>query len=336
MTVQVVCLGAVNLDLIYQVAELAPFLEAALHLKPGGEAALDGAAERRLQDVLTRYGRLLTKSGGGQAANTAFALARMGITAALVGRVGQDADGAFLKESLAGVNLEHLREEGESGRAYVLVDASGERTIFVAPNTNDELREADISWEILEQAGFVHFTSFVGEGPLGVQAAIARRITGNGREGGEGGAGQGPGTWLSLDPGELYARRGRAALADLLGYIETLLLTEEEWLLLGGQMECHPDWAPPLVLIKRGALGARLLMKGYYQDFPADSPERLVDTLGAGDVFAAGYLAGRALGRKLITSVRLAIKTAAFSLKGTGREHYPDEAFLKGQLSRLR
>ncbi len=86
MSVQVVCLGAVNLDLIYQVVELAPFLEVAPYLKPGGEAALDGAAERRLQDILARHGQLLTKSGGGQAANTAFALARMGIPASGVSK----------------------------------------------------------------------------------------------------------------------------------------------------------------------------------------------------------------------------------------------------------
>jgi ribokinase len=248
----------------------------------------------------------------------------MGIPAALVGRVGQDEEGAFLKDGLAGVNLEYLKEEGASGRAYVLVEPGGERTIFVAPNTNDELAESDVPWEALGRAPFLHLTSFVGDGPLEVQKDAARRLK------------QFERVAISLDPGELYARRGRAALGTMLAEVETLILTEPEWLLLEGHMECHPDWASDFVLIKQGAQGARLLMKDYYQDFPADSPERLVDTLGAGDVFAAGYLAGRALGRKLITSVHLAIKAAAYSLRGTGREHYPDQAFLKGQLARLR
>ncbi len=324
MTVQIICLGAINLDLIYQVEDLAPFRELLPGLRAGGEAALDDGREKRLKELLGRHGRLLARSGGGQAANTAFALARLGIPAALVGRVGQDADGAFLKESLPGVNLMHLVQAGESGRAYVLVDPGGERTIFVAPNTNDELREEDIPLEEMKKADFVHFTSFAGDKPLTVQERVAARLK------------ESDGPVITLDPGELYARRGREALADLLGCIETLLVTETEWLLLGGHMECHPDWAPPCVLIKRGAKGARLLLEGYYQDLPARVPEKLADTLGAGDVFAAGYLAGRALGLKPARAVLLAIQAAACSLQGTGREAYPDEAFLKKQLARLR
>lgn len=324
MSVPVVCFGAVNLDLIYRVEDLGPFLELAPLVIAGGETALDAGQEERLRELLARQARLVARSGGGQAANTAFALARLGIPAALIGRVGQDADGTFLKEGLKRVNLEHLKEEGVSGRAYVLVEAGGERTIFVAPNTNDELREEDIPWELLKKANFVHFTSFVGDGPLRVQEKAAQSLR------------PGEGKAVSLDPGELYARRGHEKLKGLLECIETLVLTEAEWLLLGGHMDCHPAWAPPYVLIKRGARGARLLMEGYFQDFPADLPDKLVDTLGAGDVFAAGYLAGRALGRRLVTSIRLAIKAATYSLKGAGREHYPNEKFLQEQLAKMR
>lgn len=324
MTVRVVCLGAVNLDLIYRVEDLRPFLELSPHLKAGGEVALDEPAERRLKELLSRHGRLLAQSGGGQAANTAFALARMGIPTALLGRVGRDDDGIFLKKSLQGVNLEHLVQEGQSGRAYVLVDPNGERTILVAPNTNDDLKLEDIPLGVMSRADFVHFTSFVGDGPLQVQGRVAAKLK------------ERDGPRITLDPGELYARRSRQALENLLRHIETLFVTEAEWLLLGGHMECHPEWAPPYVLIKRGAQGARLLMEGYYQDFPAEVPEKLVDTLGAGDVFAAGYLAGRALGLKPAQAVLLAGRAAAFSLQGTGREAYPDEDFLQRQLARLK
>uniref|UniRef100_A0A7C3SKA1 Carbohydrate kinase family protein n=1 Tax=Desulfobacca acetoxidans TaxID=60893 RepID=A0A7C3SKA1_9BACT len=324
MTVQVVCLGAINLDLIYRVENPSPFLALSPHLRVGGEAAVDRATEKLLQESLKLHGHLLAKSGGGQAANTAFALARMGIPTALVGRVGQDADGRFLKQSLSGVNLEHLVQAGESGRAYVLVDPQGERTIFVAPNTNDELEEDDIPLEIMHNAQFVHLTSFAGEGPLRVQQQVAAKLR------------ETDGPIITLDPGELYARRGRNALGDLLRQVETLLVTEAEWRLLGGPMDCHPDWAPPFVLIKRGARGVRLLLEGGYQDFPADRLGALANTLGAGDVFAAGYLAGRILGLNPAKAVILAGKAAAHSLQGTGREAYPDENFLRTNLAPLR
>ena len=168
--------------------------------------------------------------GGGQAANTAYALARLGVPVALVGRLGADPDGDFLKDSLTGVNLDYVVQEGESGRAYILLDPEGERTILVAPNTNDDLREKDLPWEALAQARFLHLTSFVGDGPFELQRQLATRWHGGPR--------------LTFDPGELYARRGRAALEDLLDNVETLLVTEAEWALLGGEMQAPSRLGP--------------------------------------------------------------------------------------------
>ncbi|MDD2901028.1 MAG: carbohydrate kinase family protein [Syntrophales bacterium] len=322
MMPQIVCLGALNLDLLYRVDNLAPFLEVWPALPPGGEMALSPPEESRLLSLLSRYGRSLGRRGGGQAANTAYALAQMGLNAAFLGRVGADADGAFLKESLAGVNLDYLVESGASGRAYILLDPAGKRTILAAPHTNDALTLADIPLEALAEAAFLYLTSFVGDGPLAVQMEIASRL--------------GDALRITLDPGELYARRGHAALEGIIDHLDTLLVTEQEWELLGGQPQVHPLWAPPVVVIKRGARGARLLTPPRYLDFPVELVPRPVDILAAGDVFAAGYLAGRFSGLHLNLAVRLANRAAVVSLDGDGRENYPDAAFLEQQLDQLK
>ena len=241
--------------------------------------------------------------------------------AARIGRVGADEDGAFLREGLEGVNLDYLVEAGVSGRAYVLVDPEGERTILVAPNTNDALREADIPREAPASTQYLHLTSFVGPGTLRLQNKLARRLYGT--------------ALISLDPGELYARRGRESIEDLLDCTDILMVTERELGLLGGDPASYPDWGPPLILIKRGAQGARMVTPVGIYDFPADTPARLVDTLGAGDVFAAGFLAGRLNGLNLPNAMRLAVRAAAHSLAGAGREHYPDRGFLETQLADL-
>ena len=190
MQPQVFCLGSINVDLIYQVDDLAGFLQNwGTGLTRGGEEALSREAEARLAGLAGPFGRPSGRFGGGQAANTAYALARLGFPVALVGRLGADEAGIFIRESLAGVNLDYVVQAGESGRAYILVDPEGERTILVAPNTNDELRESDLPWEALQQARFIHLTSFVGDGPLAVQRQIARRLQGGPR--------------LTFDPGEL-------------------------------------------------------------------------------------------------------------------------------------
>ncbi len=323
MQPQVFCLGSINVDLVYQVDDLAGFLRNwGTGLTRGGEEALSGDNEARLRDLLGRFGRPSGRFGGGQAANTAYALARLGFPAALVGRLGADDDGIFIRESLGSVNLDYVVQAGASGRAYILVDPEGERTILVAPNTNDELRESDLPWGELKQARFLHLTSFAGDGPLTVQVQIPRRLEGGPR--------------LTFDPGELYARRGRGALEELLDNVETLMVNEAEWALLGGGLQSHPVWAPPIILIKRGPLGARLLTPVRYLDIPASFEGQPVDTLGAGDVFAAGYLAGLLIGLNLPQAVRLAEYTAAYKLGGAGREGYPDKRVLERIIARLR
>ena len=258
MSSPVICLGAINLDLKFQVEDLEGFLKDwGTGLARGGEEAVSRAQEARLNELLARYGRPAGRFGGGMAANTAYALACLGIPVALVGRVGRDADGEFLKESLAGVDLSHVVTQGESGRAYILADREGERTILVAPNTNDDLKARDIPWQALEGATFLHLTAFVGDGPLAVQRSIAGGVPDRVRPQ--------PGPGRTLRP----AGAGRP-LKTILDHLETLLVTETEWGLLGGEPKVHPAWAPPVVLIKRGPRGARLLTPLRYLDFPVE------------------------------------------------------------------
>jgi sugar/nucleoside kinase (ribokinase family) len=318
----ILCLGAINVDLKFQVDDLEEFLRHwGTGLTRGGEAAVSPEEEARLTALLARYGRPAGRDGGGMAANTAYALACLGFPAGLVGRVGADADGAFLRAGLTGVDLTHVVTQGESGRAYILTDPEGERTILVAPNTNDDLKEADLPWEALAAAPYLHLTGLAGSGPLMVQRTIAARVPEQVR--------------LSLDPGEISARLGWRALEDILDHLETLLVTEAEWRWLGGDPKAHPDWAPPLVIIKRGDKGARLLTPPRYLDFPVELGGDVVDTLGAGDVFAAGYLAGRLSGLHLNACVRLGNRAAAVSLRGAGRDSYPDRTFLERQVQML-
>ena len=133
----IICLGPVNVELHYCVPDLTPFLDKWPDLHPWGEVAVPPEAEAGLQDRLHRHATPAGRAAGGRAANTAWALARMGLDAALAGRMGEDEDGAFLKESLAGVNLDYLMQAGQSGRTYILADPEGARAILTAPHTND-------------------------------------------------------------------------------------------------------------------------------------------------------------------------------------------------------
>ncbi len=107
-------------------------------------------------------------------------------------------------------------------------------------------------------------------------------------------------------------------------------MTETEWAWLGGEMQRHPDWAPPIILIKRAPGGRGCSPRCAIWTSPRIFRGSPVDTLGAGDVFAAGYLAGLLIGLNLPQAVRLAEHCAAYKLGGAGREGSPIKGCWKG------
>ena len=117
MTPDVVVVGSVNLDLRIEVDELP----------------------RRGQTVLAGDP---SRFSGGKGANQAVALARLGHQVGLVGAVGDDADGDWLRGGLdrEGVDSTHLRSVGDSsGLAFVFVSPDGENSIVVSPGANARL-----------------------------------------------------------------------------------------------------------------------------------------------------------------------------------------------------
>src|SRR5260370_6452517 len=118
----VLVVGSVNADLVVTVAR-----------RPGaGETVL---------------GSDLATLPGGKGANQAVAAARLGARVALVGRVGTDSFGPFLREGLdrAGVGTRHLLAvPGPSGVALITVDPAGDNSIIVSPGANARLDEAGV------------------------------------------------------------------------------------------------------------------------------------------------------------------------------------------------
>jgi sugar/nucleoside kinase (ribokinase family) len=97
---------------------------------------------------------------GGNAANTAASLAKLGLPVQLVGAVGDDNFGAFLAEALArvGVDTRPVRRDPDAPTAtsLVLVHADGERSFLHAPGASTTMEAADVRWELLTDARFFH------------------------------------------------------------------------------------------------------------------------------------------------------------------------------------
>jgi ribokinase len=173
----------------------------------------------------------------------------------------------------------------------------------------DELK--DISW--------IHLSSFIGEPPFEAQKALLNWIDASMR--------------VSLDPGEIYARKGLDKIRPLIERSHILFLTEKEIRMLThcdlfDGAKSLMEMGPSILVCKKGSKGSHVFSKEKDFGVPA-IPVEVVDNTGAGDVYNAGFIAGLFLGKSLEESALFATKVAANSVTGYGRDRYPTEEDLK-------
>ena len=301
--------GALNLDLIYRLPDGFP-LWGELPAR-GSEEALSEALRAQLDEALATVE--CHRSGGGQAANVVYALRRLGFAAAMLGRVGEDDDGSYLCDELGRDATRYVAHQGQTGRVYVLLDEGGERRNLVWPAANDQFSPADLPRR-LPNARVAYFTSFVGQEPLQAQLELLRRLPTN--------------VDVAFDPGELYARRGVKRFMPLLRRTTYLFATETELELMCGvhleeAISFMLNVGVGLVVCKMGVRGARLIARRGEMYVPP-SPVEVGDGTGAGDLFAAGFLAAVLRGLDLEAAGHLAAWAAAQGIGGFGRSAYPD------------
>ena len=319
----VIGIGALNLDLMYEVADLAALQKEGWPLQAGRETSLPVQEFQRLLEALAQQGTLRFRSGGGSAANTVAALARMGFQTGFAGRVGADEEGAFILSEMHGVDLAQVRRGGRSGVCLVVLDGQRDRALVVQPHTNNDLSLADINIPSLSESRFLHLSAFVGDAPFAVQKRIMQLLPPHVQ------------VRVSLDPGELYAQRGMHAILPLIKRASILLATAQEICALTNsddyQAGCKElaSQGPEIVVCKRGKDGAYLFSQAGEAEFLPKEETPVVDNTGAGDVYNAGFLAGLILGRPLHDCLVFAHKVAAKSIGGYGRKRYPDAGDIK-------
>jgi len=317
----VIGIGALNLDLMYEVPDLAALRKQGWPLHAGRETSLARGEFKALLKAVEGQGALRFRSGGGSAANAIVALARMGFQTGFVGRVGADDEGAFILSEMKGVDLAQVKAGEASGICLVVLDRRRDRALVVQPNANDNLAFEDLNIPYLAETRYLHLSAFVGEGPFAAQRRLMEVLP--------------AAVQVSLDPGELYAQRGRKAILPLIERSSILFATEHEICFLMGTSDYRAgckeiaSLGPDTVVCKRGEQGAYLFSRQEEAEFRPQGETKVVDNTGAGDVYNAGFLAGLLLQRPLTACLALAHALAAKSLGGYGRQRYPDAADLK-------
>jgi ribokinase len=265
-------LGDLLLDVIVRLEE---------PLQPGTDAA-----------ALTRTG------SGGQAANVAAWAASLGAEARFVGKRGDDPAASLAASELARLGVEVLGPValGRNGVVVSIVGPRGERSMAsdrgVAPSLSVE--ELDPVW--FDGATHLHLSGYsLMSMPIDGAAVGAARLV------------RADGGSLSVDLAStsVIERFGAERLRESLAALapEIVFANEEELETIGSEALPDATWA-----IKRGAAGCAIVQGAERREFPAVSTT-VVDTTGAGDAFAAGYLVG---------GVELALETAARAVAALG------------------
>jgi sugar/nucleoside kinase (ribokinase family) len=233
-----------------------------------------------------------TRTGaGGQAANVAAWAAALGAEARFVGKRGDDPAASLASGELSrlGVTVFGPVALGRNGIVVSIVGKEGERAMAsdrgVAPTLSaDELEPA---W--FEGATHLHLSGYsLMSSPIDGAASRAAALVR---------AGDGT-VSVDLASRRVIADFGPERLRRVLGELgpELVFANEEERAELGPEAAVDATW-----VLKRGAAGAAVDRDGQKSEFSA-VPAEVVDTTGAGDAFAAGYLVG---------GVELALETAA-------------------------
>ncbi len=226
------------------------------------------------------------------------------------GAVGRDPVGDEFASLMgaAGVRTSLVRKASPTGTSVILVTPDGERTMNTFLGACREFGPDDLDLDLLEKSGILYLTGYLwdteNQRRAAEKAAATARATG-GR------------IRVAFDLADPFAveRSGDLFRAWIPGNVDILFGNRRELALLTGG-DCDDDCVEaaagtaPIVVMKTGADGCLVSWKGRVAAVPA-ATTTLVDTTGAGDAFAAGFLYGLLAAAEPVASARLANALAA-------------------------
>ncbi len=302
--VDVLAIGNALVDVI--TASTPEFLEA--QGIPKGGMRLIGADEAEALYAAMGPGREVS---GGSAANTVAAVAALGGSPGFVGRVADDQLGEVFAHdiSAAGVAFTTAPATGASptGRCLIAVTPDGERSMSTFLGAAQELSEADLDAASVEAAQILYLEGYLWDPPA-PRAAMRKAIA----------VARAKGRKVALTLSDVFCVNGhRADFKELLaGHVDLMFGNEHEVCALYETKSLDAAMAELakhacIAVVTRSSEGAVVLEGGRRHVIEGEKVANVVDTTGAGDMFAGGFMAGLVQGRPLDVCARIGNMAAA-------------------------
>lgn len=276
-------IGNALVDTLIRIPDDAVLLK--LSLEKGSMTLVD---ETRLKSVLEETSHLARRrSAGGSAANTISGLARLGASTGFIGKVGSDSSGEYFEKEMTShcIRTHVIRGTRPTGQCISLISRDSERTMTTYLGAAVELDARDLDPGMFSGFDFLHIEGYLVQDHMLIESALKMA--------------KAAGIEISLDLASFnIVRENIVFLRRIIEqYVDIVFANEEEALAFTGKSLPHEalqQMAPTckMGIVKIGPRGS--LIQDRDRHYRIDCLRaRAIDTTGAGDLYAAGFLYGR-------------------------------------------
>jgi len=266
----------------------------------------------------------LVQDVGGGACNSAVGFARLGLNTALWARVADDPAGDFvlrrLKDEKISLDFVELIEGGTTSLSTIFVDETGERSIVMYRAGNDELDPKKVDFEKIFETKWLFVAELTGN-PTPLIEFVAKEA-------------QETKVKFALVPGLGQLEHGVGPLKEILKRTEVLIFNDYEAgkLLDRGENTRYPEkeiekmleelssFGVKIAVITKDVEGVQAFDGQYFYTHPAPEIEKRVDTTGAGDAFASGFIGALTKGQNVEEALALGTESAGRVIQEFGAQ----------------
>ena len=273
----------------------------------GGMRLIDAQEATRL------YGNMGpgVESSGGSAANTIAGLAALGGKTGFIGKVQQDELGQVFAHDLRSIGVRFatpvVRSTAPTGRCLVLVTPDAQRSMSTFLGAGQELHPDDVDPKFIASAEITYLEGYLWDPPH-AKAAFRKAMT----------AARAARRRVAMSLSDAFCvERHRTEFRELTENGVDILFANEAEIMSLYQCRTFDDALQaargkcPVLALTRSEKGSVILAGDEVHVIEAVKPAQLLDTTGAGDLFAAGFLYGLTHGRNLAASARIGALVAS-------------------------
>ena len=300
-----------------------------LHDKGMVKGSMRLISEEEAEEIYGQMGPAKEISGGA-AANTAAGLAALGSRVGFIGRVRDDQLGEVFTHDIRAQGVEYKTAPATNGlataRCFIFITPDGQRTMNTFLGASTRLNSSDLNREQIERADVIYVEGYLWDAPEAKQAILDAI-----------GMAKAAGNRVAFTLSDSFCvDRHRAEFLELVrNHVDILFANEAEIKSLYQTGDAHTAAAQAatdcaITAITRSEKGAWVLAGAERHEVQAIAGVHVVDTTGAGDLFAAGFLHGLTAGRSLADCGAMGCLAAAEVISHVGAR---PEADLKAMVA---